>query len=58
MINTGGIKVNPESIEKVILEHPDVSQCLVVGQKDEHWVEKIVAYLVLSNGKLPLVIRL
>jgi O-succinylbenzoic acid--CoA ligase len=55
LINTGGIKVNPESIENVILEHPDVSQCLVLGQKDEHWVEKIVAYLVLSNGDLSLV---
>ena len=55
LINTGGIKVNPESIEKVILEHPNVSQCLVVGQKDEHWVEKIVAYLVLSKGDLSLV---
>lgn len=57
LINTGGIKVNPEPIEKVILEHPDVSQCLVVGQKDEHWVEKIVVYLVLSSSKLPLVQR-
>ena len=29
----------------------------VVGQKDEHWVEKIVVYLVLSSSKLPLVQR-
>lgn len=52
IINTGGKKVNPEEIESVILGHPDVLQCLVVGRADEHWVEKIVCFVVLKNARL------
>lgn len=51
-INTGGEKVIPQEIEDVILSHPDVLQCLVVGQSDDYWVERIVCYLVLRNDSL------
>ena len=45
LINTGGEKVNPDLVEKNILEFPSVKSCLVSSEKDEKWVEKVVAYV-------------
>ena len=52
IINTGGIKVSGEEVEKAILAHPAVVQCAVVGQKDEKFGYRIEAYVV-ARGEAP-----
>lgn len=42
-INTGGEKVYPEEVEHVIVSHPDVADCLVIGLPDERFGQKVVA---------------
>ncbi|MCX7170432.1 MAG: AMP-binding protein [Proteobacteria bacterium] len=46
IINSGGIKVSAEEIERALLSHPEVIQCAVVGQPDEKFGQRIEAYLV------------
>ena len=47
-INIAGRKVSPESIERELLAHPRVRECLVFGAPDanEHRAENIVAVVV------------
>ena len=51
-IVTGGEKVNPHLIEKVIQEFNSVDECLVCGVEDQDWGQRIVAYLTPNNIKL------
>lgn len=46
-INSGGKKINPERVEGVLLQLPEVEQCVVLGEEDEFWGQKAVTYLVL-----------
>lgn len=46
IINSGGIKISGEEVEKAILAHPAVVQCAVIGQKDERFGQRIEAYVV------------
>lgn len=46
MIITGGLNVYPNEVERVILEHPSVRECVVVGVPDERWGESVCAVLV------------
>lgn len=48
MISVGGLKVYPAEVESVLLDHPSVSQVAVVGQPDEVFGEKVVAFIVLD----------
>ena len=50
IINSGGIKVSGEEIERALLSHPDVIQCAVVGQSDEKFGQRVEAYLVCRNA--------
>lgn len=43
VINTGGEKVHPQEVENVLLAHPDVTDCVVVGAPDETWGERVAA---------------
>jgi acyl-CoA synthetase (AMP-forming)/AMP-acid ligase II len=43
VINTGGEKVHPQEVENVLLAHPDVTDCVVVGAPDETWGELVAA---------------
>jgi len=52
LINSGGIKVHAEEIERVLLAHPEVVQAAVVGQPDERWGQRIEAYVVLRAADL------
>jgi len=49
-INVAGRKISPESIERTLLKHPDVRECLVFGipSRDSERTEEIVAVLVSS----------
>lgn len=46
VINTGGEKVYPAEVEGVLLAHPSVSDCAVVGVPDARWGEVVTALVV------------
>ena len=46
MVVTGGLNVYPREIEEVLLAHPAVREAAVVGIPDEHWGERLRAYIV------------
>ena len=50
IIKTGGFRVGPYEIENVIMEHPAVVECSVVGIPDELRGQAIKAFIVLGNG--------
>ena len=43
LIITGGLNVYPPEVELVLMEHPAVAACVVVGCPDEEWGEQVVA---------------
>lgn len=49
MIVTGGLNVYPNEVEQVILEHPDVRECIVVGAPDDRWGERVYAVLATDS---------
>ena len=51
LIKPGGENVYPAEVEKVILEHPLVSEASVIGVPDQKWGEAIKAVCVLESGK-------
>ena len=51
MIITGGYNVYPREVEDVILEHPAVAECAVVGAPDAKWVEAVTAFVKLKPGQ-------
>lgn len=51
-ITTGGMKVSAEEIEHVIESNPDVSEAMVIGEPDEKWGERIVAFVVPAEDSL------
>lgn len=50
MIITGGYNVYPREVEDVLMQHPDVAECSVVGIKDDKWVEAVTAAVALRPG--------
>jgi acyl-CoA synthetase (AMP-forming)/AMP-acid ligase II len=46
----GGENIAPAEIEEVLLAHPDIAQCAVVGLPDEEWGQSIAAAVVLRAG--------
>jgi acyl-CoA synthetase (AMP-forming)/AMP-acid ligase II len=56
LINMAGRKVSPETIERALLAHPRVRECLVFGaaSQDEHRTDLIVAVVVSSAGETEL----
>jgi long-chain acyl-CoA synthetase len=50
MILRGGYNVYPRELEEVIMTHPAVSLCAVVGVPDERLGEEVKAFVVLNNG--------
>jgi acyl-CoA synthetase (AMP-forming)/AMP-acid ligase II len=51
MIITGGYNVYPREVEDVLMGHPAVAECSVVGIKDEKWVEAITAAIAVKPGQ-------
>jgi malonyl-CoA/methylmalonyl-CoA synthetase len=51
IIKTGGEKVSALEIEGMLLTHPDIQECAVVGVPDPVWGEKVCAAVVLDAGK-------
>jgi len=50
MLKAGGIWVSPVEVEGILLEHPAVLECGVVGKVDESNLEKPLAFVVLREG--------
>lgn len=46
LINRGGEKIFPREVEEVILEHPGLVDCAVVGRPNERLGEESVAFVV------------
>lgn len=43
LIISGGVNVYPAEVERVLLEHPDVTEAAVFGVPDEEWGERVCA---------------
>jgi long-chain acyl-CoA synthetase len=46
MIISGGANIYPREIEEVLLRHPAVAECSVVGRPHAEWGEEVVAFVV------------
>ena len=51
MIKAGGIWVSPAEVESVLVEHPDVLEVAVVGERNEAGLEAVVAFVVPRAGR-------
>jgi acyl-CoA synthetase (AMP-forming)/AMP-acid ligase II len=50
MIITGGFNVFPNEIEQVLMTHPGVQDCSVIGVPDEKWGEAVKAVIQAKAG--------
>ena len=50
LIISGGENIYPAEVERVLLEHPDVAECGVIGRPDPRWDEVPVAYVIRRAG--------
>jgi 2-furoate---CoA ligase len=46
MIISGGENIHPVEVEEVLARHPEVRDVAVVGEPDERWGERVVAFVV------------
>jgi benzoate-CoA ligase family protein len=53
MLRVGAQWVSPLEVESVLLSHPDVAECAVVGRADGDGLLKVCAYVVLRAGTPP-----
>jgi fatty-acyl-CoA synthase len=50
LIISGGENIYPAEVERVLTEHPDVSECGVIGRRDPRWDEVPIAYVIRRSG--------
>jgi fatty-acyl-CoA synthase len=50
IVITGGFNVYSVEVEQVLMEHPDVQDCAVIGLPDDKWGERLTAVLQLQPG--------
>jgi long-chain acyl-CoA synthetase len=53
LIISGGSNIYPREVEEVLLRHPAVAECSVVGRPHPEWGEEVVAFLVLKSSVSP-----
>lgn len=53
MVNTGGVKVPPVLVERVLAAQPGVREACVVGVPDEQWGQAVVAAVVPADPATP-----
>jgi acyl-CoA synthetase (AMP-forming)/AMP-acid ligase II len=52
MIISGGENVYPAEIENVVLGHPDIKECAVIGMPSERWGESPLVVAVRTNDSV------
>jgi malonyl-CoA/methylmalonyl-CoA synthetase len=52
IIKSGGYKLSALEIEAILLEHPTIRECAVVGVPDDTWGEAVAAVVVLADGQV------
>ena len=52
MIISGGENIHPVEVEDALARHPGVRDVAVVGEPDERWGERVVAFVVPAAGGL------
>jgi len=50
LIISGGLNIYPPEVERVLIEHPAVRDCAVIGCIDPEWGEKVTAVVVAMEG--------
>jgi benzoate-CoA ligase len=50
LIKSGGIYVSPLEVENMLMQHASVSECCVIGRRDEAGLEKPFAIIVPADG--------
>ncbi len=50
LIISGGENIYPAEIERVLIEHPDVVDCGVIGRPDPRWDEVPIAFVIKRQG--------
>ena len=50
MINSGAENVYPREVEDALVEHAEVLEAAVVGEKDARWGQVVAAYVVAKPG--------
>lgn len=53
VVVTGGEKVWPAAVERVLARHPSVAEVAVVGRPDTEWGARVVAVVVPRRGAVP-----
>lgn len=53
IIKTGGFRIGPYEIENVLMEHPAVMECSVIGVPDPLRGQAIKAVITLNSGYMP-----
>jgi malonyl-CoA/methylmalonyl-CoA synthetase len=51
LIISGGLNIYPPEVERVLVEHPAVAACAVIGCPDREWGERVTAVVVLHKGE-------
>ena len=46
----GGENISPAEIEDVILRHPHIAECVVVGPSDDEWGQRLAAVIVPTSA--------
>jgi long-chain acyl-CoA synthetase len=46
LIISGGSNIYPREVEEVLLRHPGVAECAVIGVPDAEWGESVLAFVV------------
>ena len=57
LIISGGSNIYPREIEEVLLGHPAVAECSVVGRPHPEWGEEVVAFVVLNKNALKIEVQ-
>src|SRR5215207_5580484 len=51
MIITGGFNVYSAEVEQVLMQHPAIQDCAVIGVPDDKWGERVTAVLQIQSGQ-------
>lgn len=51
MVKTGGLNVYSQEVERVLVQHPCVRECGIIGMPSEKWGEEVTAIVALRPGR-------